>query len=391
MTAAHRSTSLLRARDGNHARVSFAELFFDLVFVFAVTQLSHSLIAHHSLLGFVETGMLFLAMWWAWIYTAWATNWLDPERIEVRLLLFVLMAAGLVMGIAIPEAFGARGAVFAIGFTFMQLARPLFMLAALRRHDPVNFRNFIRIAIWSAASALLWIWGGFADPHARLWLWAAALAVDFSAAVLGFRLPVLGASRTTEWRIEGGHVAERCGLFVIIALGESVLITGATFSEAQWTPAVLAGFASAFVGTIAMWWIYFNVGAERASDQIAHDADPGRIARLAYTYLHIPIGAGIVLTAASDEMVLGHPHGHADALTVFALVGGPMLYLLGNLLFKRATVGWTPLSHSMGLWLLAGLWMGAEWLTPLTLSLGSTAVLVMVAAWETGSLGRRAS
>ena len=377
--------NLLRRRDGNHARVSFAELFFDLVFVFAVTQLSHSLLEHPSPEGFLQTGMLFLAIWWSWIDTAWCTNWLDPERAPVRLMLFALMACGLAMSIAIPHAFGDRAALFALGYSVLQVGRSLFMMAALRRHDRANYVNFIRITIWAVAGAVFWVAGGFASPEARIGFWAVALLLDTSAPAMGFRVPGLGASSSHDWVVEGGHVAERCGLFVIIALGESILITGATFGATPWTTPVLLGFGSAFLSTIAMWWVYFNLGAERGSAHIAHSDDPGAIARLAYTYLHLPIGAGIVLTAASDEMVLAHPTGHADALTAFCLAGGPGLYLVGNLLFKRTITGVFARSHLAGLVLSAGLgaWAALGHPSPLALSLGSTAILIFVAIWET--------
>jgi low temperature requirement protein LtrA len=376
---------LLRMRDGNHARVSFAELFFDLIFVFAVTQLSHSLLAHHSLLGFVETGMLFLAIWWSWIYTTWLTNWLDPDRVPVRLLLFALMASGLGMAIAIPQAFGDRGGLFAVAFA-SQLIRPLFMIFALRAERGPVFHTFVRIFFWSGGAAAMWLWGGFADPHDRLWIWGIALGIEFAGPALGYWIPGLGAAKSTDWQVEGAHIAERCGLFVIIALGESILITGATFAEKSWTPPVLLGFASAFLGTIAMWWIYFNIGAERGSDRIAHHDDPGKVARLAYTYLHLLLVAGIVLTAASDEMVLAHPSGHTDPLTTFCLVGGPALYLLGNMFFKRVTgANNLPLSHLFGLGLSAVLAIAA-WplhLEPVTLSMAATAILILVAVSET--------
>jgi len=139
-----------------------------------------------------------------------------------------------------------------------------------------------------------------------------------------------------------------------------------------------------------MWWIYFNIGAARGSDQIAHHDDPGRVARLAYTYVHIPIGAGIVMAAASDEMVLAHPHGHAAPLVAACIVGGPALYLLGTLLFKRVTGGWFQVSHLAGLGLFAALGVAALWLDPLMLSLGATAILMLVAVWETVSLGGKA-
>lgn len=377
--------NLLRTRDGHHAPVSFAELFFDLVFVFAITQLSHSLLAHLTPMGFIETGMLFLAIWWSWIDTAWCTNWLDPQRAPVRLLLFALMACGLAMSIAIPQAFGDRAALFAVGYSAMQVGRSLYMVAVLRAQDRANYVNFIRITIWAVAGAILWLAGGFASAEARIWFWAAALLLDTSAPAMGFRVPGLGVSTSSDWAVEGAHVAERCGLFVIIALGESILITGATFGSLAWTTPVLLGFASAFAATIAMWWVYFNLGAERGSQHIAHSDDPGAIARLAYTYLHLPIGAGIVLTAASDEMVLAHPTGHLDPLAAFCLIGGPGLYLLGNLLFKRAIAGFLAQSHIAGLALslALGAWAAFGHPEPLMLSLGSTAILIFVAVWET--------
>ncbi len=376
---------LLRPRTDAHAdaRVGYVELFFDLVFVFAITQLSHGLLAHLTPVGAVQTGMLLLAIWWVWIYTAWVTNWLDVERMAVRLLLFVLMGLGLLMSLSIPQAFDARGGVFVAAFLAIQIGRPLFMLGALRGHSPDNHRNFQRILIWAVASAPLWIAGALADGPARIGWWIAALALDYTGPFVGFIVPGLGKTSTGTWNVEGHHLAERCGLFVIIALGESVLITGATFADVPWNAAEIAGFVSAFLGTIAMWWIYFNIGAARGSDRIAHHDDPGRMARLAYTYLHIPIVAGIIVTAAADELVLAHPVGHADPMTVAAILGGPALYLVGNMAFKRTTAVHLPLSHIVGVVLIAALALAAAHLQPVMLSLATTAILLLVAVWET--------
>ncbi len=379
---------LLRTRDGHHARVGFAELFFDLVFVFAVTQLSHSLLAHLSPLGVLETAMLFLAVWWSWIFTAWVTNWLDPETAGVRLLLFALMAVGLVLAMAIPEAFGKRGLAFALAYAASQAGRAAVVAWIMRGIDSANSRNFVRIALWGVAGGAFWVAGALADPHARLLWWAAALVVEYLGPASGFRVPGMGRSTTRDWSVEGGHLAERCGLFLIIALGESILITGATFAGGAWDAPRSAGFAAAFVGAVAMWWIYFNVGAERATRRFTADADPGRIARLAYTYLHIPIVAGVVLAAAGDELVLAHPAGHADPMATLCILGGPALFLLGTTLFKRATAGWPPLSHIVGLGLFAALAAGSTALAPVLLAALGSAVLVLVAIWETRSLGR---
>ena len=378
--------SLLRVRDGHeHARVSFVELFFDLVFVFAITQLSHHLLAHLNVAGLVQTTLLFMAIWWVWIYTTWVTNWLDPERTAVRLLLFALMLAGLVLSTSIPEAFGSKGLVFAGAYVFMQVGRTLFMLWALKDQSEGNYRNFLRITCWLVLSAVFWISGGFAQGDTRLALWVVALAVEYISPMVRFWTPGLGASTTSDWDVEGGHLAERCGLFVIIALGESILVTGATFGKLPWTPAVVAAFLLGFVGSVAMWWVYFNVGAERGSKQIAGSSDPGRLARLAYTYLHLLLVAGIIVVAVGDELVLAHPHGHTDAKTAAVLIGGPALYLLGNLLFKCISANRFALSHQVGLGLLLLLIPAAHVLSPLVLSGATTLVLVIVALWEARS------
>ena len=214
-----------------------------------------------------------------------------------------------------------------------------------------------------------------------------ALAIEYVAPSLGFWTPGLGRSTTADWDVEGGHLAERCGLFIIIALGESVLVTGATFAKLPWSPATVAAFATAFVGSAAMWWIYFNIGAERGSQRISQSSDPGRLARLAYTYMHLPLVAGIVVAAVGDELLLAHPTGHVDFKTAAAVIGGPTLYLIGNLMFKRTTANRPALSHIVGLILLAGLVPLAPLLQPLALAAAANLVLVMVAVWETRSLG----
>jgi low temperature requirement protein LtrA len=381
--------SYLRARHG-HSRVTFVELFFDLVFVFAVTQLSHGLLEHLTPLGALQTAVLMLAVWWAWIDNAWVTNWLDPERAPVRLMLFTLMLLGLVISAAIPKAFEERAAAFALAYGTMEIVPKLFMLWALRRHDAGNFRNFVRITIWRGAGAACWIAGGFASSEARLAVWGLALAIDTGAPIVGFRVPGLGHSTTADWTVEAGHLAERCGLFVIIALGESILITGATFAGLAWTPTTFAAFANCFIGSVAMWVVYFNIGAERSSRVFSGSADPGRLARSGYTYMHIPIVAGIIVAAVADELTLAHPGGHTSVAAAAVILGGPALYLAGNLLFKGLTAPYRPLSHYIGLGLLALAILAVPYATPLALSAATTAVLILVAVWEWASLVLRA-
>ena len=184
-------------------------------------------------------------------------------------------------------------------------------------------------------------------------------------------------------------MAERCSLFVIIALGESILITGATAAGLPWSMENGAAFVVAFMGSVAMWAVYFNIGAERASRLIASSDDPGRLARSGYTYIHILIVAGIILAAVGDELVLQHPSGHASAGAVATIVGGPALYLAGNALFKRLSAPYLPLSHLAGLGLLALLVPAGLYVPPLVLAAGATAVLIVVVIWEWMSLRPR--
>lgn len=369
-------------------RVGFAELFFDLVFVFAITQVSHLLLHHYSLAGALETALIFLAIWWVWIYTTWVLNRLDPERIEVRGLLFALMAAGLFLSMSIPQAFGERGLTFALAFIAMQLGRSLFMFVVSKGNALLR-GTYLRIAIWFCASAIFWIAGALADPHhGRLQLWAIALAIEYAGPLTGLYVPGLGRDTTTNWTVKGGHIAERCGLFVIICLGETLLVSGATFSGMEWTTPGTVAFLSSLAGAIGLWWVYFHVGFRRGAHQIEHSDDPGRLARLAFTYAHIPIVAGIVLTAVGAERSIAHPADPANLAEAASVLGGVALFLAGNGWFKRISGRNFPLSHLVGLGLCVALMLVLPWMNLLALNIASTTILVLVAIWEQCSVGR---
>nr|WP_314435791.1 low temperature requirement protein A [uncultured Brevundimonas sp.] len=375
--------SLLRKRvKGEHARVGFVELFFDLVFVFAITQVSHGLLAHLTPLGAVQAAMLLAAVWWAWIFTSWMTNWLDPETVPVQTALFVLMGIGLVMSAALPHAFQDTGLAFALAFAAIQVGRTAFMVWTMRADDGLR-RNAFRILVWLTASGVLWIAGGLAMPEHRIWFWLAALATEYASPALYFFVPGLGRSRTEDWTIEGAHMAERVGLFVIICLGETLLVSGATFGELDWSSAkVWAAFISAILSTVAMWRLFFSQAHETAAEAIIHAADPGRVARRAYTYSPILVIAGIIVVAVSDELVLAHPGGHVSTATALTLLGGPILFLLGTAVAGWAIwrrISWTRL---LGCAVLAVGWVAVPWTTPLILSIATTAVLMVIGVWE---------
>src|SRR6266700_1911421 len=367
------------------SRVTNAEL----VFVFAVTQVSHTLLHHFTPLGAVEVTLLFLAVWWVWVYTAWVTNWLNPDLTPVRILIFLMMLGGLVLSTTIPTAFDGRGLWFAIAYATMQVGRTAFWLLATPRHRTAVRHNAIRILVWLSGSAIFWILGGLAHGEERLWFWIVALTIEYVSPAVRFWVPKLGFSSVEAWAVEGGHMAERCAGFIIIALGEAVVVNGATFAELDWTSENILAFVSALVGSIAMWWVYFHKGAEAGSERISKTAESGRLARLAYTYLHMPIVAGIILTAVADELVLKHPTGHSDLRTVLSAIGGPLLFLIGTILFKLDIRGFLQLSHGVGIVALCVLaWFAGE-LTPLMLSALTSLLLIVVAVWESVSLGSK--
>lgn len=382
---------LFRERaEHEHSPVTYIELFFDLVFVFAITQLSHRLLVQLNLTGGLQTLVLFLAIWWVWIYTSWTTNWLDPERANVRLMLIAMMLGGLALSSAVPDAFGKTGLLFATSYLSMQMFRTLHMVWASRGVSEGRTRNFIRIAYYFALSGPFWLVGAFCDPVARLILWTVALAIEYAGPLVFFRTPLIGRSTAGDWDISGGHMAERCALFIIIALGEAVLVTGATYAGlVHDTPTTLA-FVASFVGSATMWWIYFDIGAKRASSMISASDNVGFVARNAYTYLHMPIVAGIVVTAVADALMLGDPGGRSGLAYVLTACGGPFLFLFGNQMFKWITNDQPlpPLSHFLGELGLLGVGIAGslrDWL-PLSIGIGATLCLVFTAQWEWFSL-----
>lgn len=245
--------------------------------------------------------------------------------------------------------------------------------------------NAFRIFIWFLLASPLWIGGGLAQDDTRLVLWTIALIIEYGAPLIGFYLPGHGRSAIGQWNVEGGHIAERCSLFIIIALGESLIMAATAIEAIVWTGATITAFAVSFVSVIALWWIYFDTAMERGSEHIRSAANPALIARSAYSYLHLPIVGGIILIAVAQEKIIAHPNSHADSATFTVLIGGPAIALLGNIGFK-ATFRRLPFSHLLGLVLIVAIgWFGTAW-SLLTLGIALTGALVFVALWESLSL-----
>lgn len=378
--------SLLRNHGGGHAPVSFLELFFDLVFVFAITQLSHFLKDNLTWLGFAQALVLFLAVWWAWMYTTWATNWGDPERFEIRVMLLALMALSLLMAVALPYGFSKYAWLFAASYVALQLGRTAFMAVVLHREQRANTRNMVRIALWFCFSAPFWLIGVLRPEEERLAWWLVAVVIEYLGPIALFPVPLLGRSKASDWDISGSHMAERCGLFIIIALGEGIIITGATFADAAMETGRVLAFCLAFLSSVLMWWLYFDLGQKRGSDHISDNAEVGRVARNAYTYLHMPIVLGIVIFAVADAKLLDMWDQPAGGKLALVMCGGANLFLTGLGLFKRYSnpMGNFPLSHGIGNMLFLGLgfaaWQGG--LTTLQVGGMGVAAFAVVSGWE---------
>jgi low temperature requirement protein LtrA len=307
-------------------RVTPLELFFDLVFVLAITQCT-ALMAHHPTWSGLAQGLLVLGMlWWAWTGYSWLTSVIDPEEGAVRLVIFGAMAALLLVSLCVPEAFGDLALPFALIYGVVRSAQiALFMLAS--PEDDALRHSVLGLAASTAVAVVLLATASLFDGLAQGALWALALFLDMAG-------PYFFGSE--GWKLMPEHFAERHGLIVIIALGESIVAIGVGASHsldlAIGTAAVLG------VGlTAAMWWIYFDIVAIVSGRRLA-EAEVGKaqneMARDSYSYMHLVMVAGIVLVALGLKTTIGHTGEHLHAVPAFALLGGLAIYLFGHVAFR---------------------------------------------------------
>lgn len=372
-------------------RVTPLELFYDLAFVFAVTQVSHLLLEHLTWEGVGQSLLVLLVVWWAWNYTTWVTNELDPESVAVRLMLMAVMLASLIMAVAIPQAFGDRALLFAGSYVAIQVGRHLFLTFVAAERGSVERERAGRILTWFAAAGVLWIAGGVADGPARTALWVTALLVDYGAPLVLYRVP--GRPRLTgeTWEVQTSHFAERFQLFIILALGETIILTGVTTSELELDTARVAAFGLAFLATAALWWLYFDYVARIAERRLALAVDRTRLARDGYTYLHALMVVGVIVSAVGDELVIANPTDVLPAEEVAAVVAGPAIYLLAHALFRLRMAGTVSVKRLAGA--LACVAAGGVGAFAPALVVGAlvVAILVAVIASEQVAGARRAA
>ena len=261
-----------RSQDGESYRASYLELFYDLVFVFAITQVSHYLLVHLNWAGAGEAALILLVVWWSWQFTTWATNELDPDVLAVRLLMIALMLASLLMSIAIPEAFGDKGLLFAGAYVAIQVGRTAFLAFMAGERGSLERRRAENILVWFCVAGVFWIAGGLAEGDARIVLWLVALAIDYGGPLVTYWVPRVSGITMHSWTLGTEHFTERFALFVIIALGETIVITGATTAELEVIDTTtIAAFSLAFLGTAALWWLYFSSIQGRSEEALARD------------------------------------------------------------------------------------------------------------------------
>jgi low temperature requirement protein LtrA len=307
-------------------RVTPLELFFDLVFVLAITECT-TLMAHHPSWSGVGQGLLVLGvLWWAWASYAWLTSVIDPEAGAVRLVFFAAMAAMLIAAISVPEAFGDRALVFALAIGVFRIAH-IALFAIASTDAPDLRRSTTTLAVSTAIAVALLATASAFDGITQAAIWVVALALDFGG-------PYFFGEE--GWQLVPGHFAERHGLIIIIALGESIVEIG-TGAAGHLVLGVGVAAVLGVAVAAAMWWVYFDVVALVSARRLA-EAEPGRVqnalARDSYSYLHLFLVAGIVLTAFGLEEVLAHTDKHLHWVTAFGLCGGIAVYLLGLVAFR---------------------------------------------------------
>jgi low temperature requirement protein LtrA len=311
-------------------KTSYLELFFDLVFVFAFTQVTALILEDTSAAGFARAALVLAMVWWAWSAYTWMTNAIDIENIVTRLLVFAAMAAGFFMALAVPDAYADEGAWFAVAYFVVRVLNSALFSWGVR-HDPVQLRATLRLGPWFLVAAFVALAGGFVDSDLRPWVWLASLAIDVTGTLTVAR---------AGWKVSASHFAERFALIVIIALGESIVAIGigAAGLARDWTFAL--SVVVAFAGVVSLWWTYFDVTAVSVARSFAatRPEDRGRFARDVFTYFHFPIVLGIIFYAVAAEKTLAHPRDPLSDAGRWALGLGVALFLLGLVLMRLRVV-----------------------------------------------------
>lgn len=316
-------------------RVGVLELFFDLVFVLAITQVTAYLAAHLNWRGVAEGLVILGLMWWAWVGYSWLTNSVDSDDTLTRVAIFIAMAALVVVALAMPGAFAGEAVLMAFAYGLVRAMQVGLYAYGTDPEDP-NHGAILKLAPGFMFSSLLLVAGAVIGGEAQLWIWLAALLTDVATPFI---------SDTSDFRVHAGHFSERHGLIVIIALGESIVALGAAASGQQLDVSLVAGVTMGVAIAASLWWVYFDLTAVAAEHRLTNleGASRAHLARDAYSVIHLPMIVGVVLLALGLKKALGHADHHLALIPALALVGGPAVYLLGLVAFRYRnirTISW---------------------------------------------------
>ncbi|MBM0204958.1 low temperature requirement protein A [Micromonospora sp. NPDC051227] len=345
---ASRPERLLRGSD-SPLSASFLELFFDLAFVLALSQLATHLLHDLTLAGALRTAVLLTGVWWIWVPTTWFADWYDPESPAVRWLLVGAALGTLLAGVAIPQALDGRGLLFAGAYVSVHIARGVVTAVGLRGH-PRQIRT-LRILCWFSVSAVPWLAGGLL-PQWRVPLWLLALALDLTGPRLGWPTPGMGRTGREELHLAGEHFAERYQQIMIIALGELVLVAGLSYAGTDLHFPQTVAFLLVFTIAVLIGLLYVTPAGQRLGPAIER-ADPSQLGVIT-GYLHLVMIAGLVVTAVGAELSIAHPLRTGDTAAVLVILSGPTLFLVGRILFSAAIHRRLSWSRVAALFVLAG-------------------------------------
>ncbi|TNH31469.1 low temperature requirement protein A [Micromonospora orduensis] len=361
----------------NPRRVTLLELFFDLVYVVALALISRGMVDQLDWHRAAQALILLSAVWWTWAITTLVTDMYNPERDEIKLLITAVMFGALLMTTAIPEAFGARGLVFAATYVAIHLGRGLFLMPIVR-HERQTQRRAARIFVWFAVSAIPWIIGAYVSGDGRIAWWAGALAIDYLGFRLAYPVPGLGVVPEQQRNVTAEHLSERYQQFFIIALGDAILTIGTMFSLEHTEAENIGAFAVAFLTTLLLWRIYVHKSGQLLPQAIQAARSPSKFLFSA-PYTHLLMIAGVVVTASGFHLVLHEPTGRTPPAWLAVILGGPALFLTGRASFEYEVFSRVSLSRPGGVLALLCIAPGVLFLAPMYAALGAMLVLAGVA------------
>ncbi|WFE41171.1 low temperature requirement protein A [Micromonospora sp. WMMD998] len=383
----------LRATDDDGERATFLELFFDLVYVFALTRISARAYEDLALqggqsnwsavTGAGKTLLLLLALWMLWQGTAWTTSRYDPYHLWLQVIVVTALVAAMVMGVAVPRAFtGGAGLTFAVAYVVGQVGRSVILLLVLRRQQYRRLK--LRMLLTYSVCGVFWLAGAGVSTNARVVLWSTALVIEYLGNRFGWPVPGLGRSTISRWDIHGKHLAERYQQIFLVAIGETILVAGLTYtrSTAGW-PSTVA-FAAALATSVLMWRIYVQRAGQILGEAVTGAEHPATVGRSAAD-THMVMVIGVVATAIGYELSIEHPAGHNELPWLAMVLGGPALFLAGRARFEYEVFGRVSPSRLLA---IAALLLPVPLLTQVAPPLAASWAVVVLAAVAVADLRR---